>query len=87
MDSLLVSMHRLNHLLGLSGSPGWARLFVLWGEPGAVCSGGAESQEKEAEVALLCSAGTDGPADPVAFSSAGSGGIGTECFVGSAGMW
>jgi len=54
MDSLLVSMHRLNHLLGLAGSPGWARLFVLWGKPGAVCSGGAESQEKGAEVDLLC---------------------------------
>lgn len=51
---------------------------------------------KGAGVALLCSlqgrprAGEDplgGPADPLPISAAGSGGVGTECSVGSAGMW
>lgn len=52
--------------------------------------------EKGAGVALLCGlqaqpwAGQDllaSSADPLAISSAVSGGVGTECFVGSAGMW
>lgn len=52
--------------------------------------------EKGAGLALLCSlqaqpqAGQDplaSPADPLAISPAVSGGVGTECFVGSAEMW
>lgn len=55
-----------------------------------------EALEKGAGVSLLCSlqaqpwTGQDplaSPADPLAVSPAVSGGVGTECFVGSAGMW